>query len=212
MPFDKEGCTSGTDKSKRGGVLKGPARPRASGTSRGGGSSGPLTGSWSPSGRGTSRLRFPMAFSSKRPLWRDTLWMAQSGLPLTVSPRRCDLRWPLSAPVGCFSWCLHRFVRHLGRVSRPSFSREERETPGAPPPTLWSSWDRRRPRGARAGVEACVPQVLTWGGGLSTLGAVGERPDPIPRVRSPAGGMRRGVGTGRHPWAPEVSTHSDARP
>lgn len=57
-----------------------------------------------------------------------------------------------------------------------------------------------------------MPRMLTWGGGLYTLGAVGERPDPIPRVRSLAGGMRRGVGTGPHPWAPEVSTRSDAHP
>lgn len=210
MPFDKEGCTSGTDKAKRGGVSEGPARPCLRSVS-GGCSGGTLTGSWSPSGRGTSRLRFPIAFSSKHSLWGDTLWMAQSGLPLTTSPRRCDLRWPLSAPLGCFSWCLHRFVRHLGRVSSPSFSREERETPGAAPQLCGPAGTDAGPDGARAGVEACVPRMLTWGG-LYIQGAVGGRPDPIPRVRSPAGGMRRGVGTGPHPWAPEVSTRSDAHP
>lgn len=194
MPFDKEGCTSGTDKSKRGGVLEGPARPRASGTSRGGGSSGPLTGSWSPSGRGTSRLRFPMAFSSKRPLWRDTLWMAQSGLPLTVSPRRCDLRWPLSAPVGCFSWCLHRFVRHLGRVSRPSFSREERETPGAPPPTLWSSWDRRRPRGGQGRSGGLCAPGADLGGGSLHPGGCGREARPHPSGEESSGWDAEGSG------------------
>lgn len=31
VPFDKEGCTSGTDKAKRGGVSEGPAHPSVSG-------------------------------------------------------------------------------------------------------------------------------------------------------------------------------------
>lgn len=97
-------------------------------------------------------------------------------------------------------------------VETQLFSRGEGDPWSTPPQLCGPAGTDAGPEGARAGVEACVPQVLTWGGGLSTLGAVGERPDPIPRVRSPAGGMRRGVGTGRHPWAPEVSTHSDARP
>ena len=175
--------------------MEGPARPSASGTLRGGCSSGPLTGSWSPSGRGTSRLRFPIAFSSKRSLWGDTLWMAQSGLPLTVSPRRCDLRWPLSAPVGCFSWCLHRFVRHLGRVSRPSFSREERETPGAPPQLYGPAGTDAGPEGARAGVEARVPQVLTWvGGGSLHPGGCGREARPHPSVEESSGWDAEGSG------------------
>lgn len=127
-----------------------------------------------------------------------------------MSPRRCDLQRLLSAPVGSFSWCLHGFVRHLGRVSRPSFSREERGAPRSPPPTLRSSWDRCRPRGGqgRSGGPRAQGADLR---ALSTLGAVGERPDPVPWMRSPEGGMWRGVRAGHHPRTLVFSTRSEAR-
>lgn len=97
-------------------------------------------------------------------------------------------------------------------VKTQLFSRGEGDPRSSPPNSVVQSWDRRRPRwGQGRSGGLCAPDV-DLGGGLYTLGAVGERPDPIPRVRSLAGGMRRGVGTGPHPWAPEVSTRSDAHP
>ena len=105
-----------------------------------------------------------------------------------------------------FSWV----CKALGEgVKTQIFSRGE----GSPqsPPTLQSSWDRRRPRGGQGrsgGPRAQAADLRA----LSTLGGCGREARPQPPDEQSSGRDAEGSAHWPSPRTPELSTRSEARP